>query len=147
MKAWVRQNSKLNCFPPVTITADAEGSRAVRMGCDFWERLLWKLEHSLAAAAAICFIHPIVLTLAGEWSFVPPPPSSSGRGGAHGDRNLMDIAKLSQNLGLQPIQIMVVNPHFHKTGRRDERGLSAIHGLKLEPAEPRIVQTLSQLRS
>ena len=110
---------------------------------------MWKLEHSLAAAVATCFIHPIVLTLAGEGSFVPrpPPPSSSGRGGAHGDRNLTDIAKLSRNLGLQPIQIMVVNPHFHKTGRRDERGLSAIHGLKLEPAEPRIVQTLSQLRS
>jgi hypothetical protein len=84
-----------------------------------------------------------------ERSFVPqlPPPSSSGRRGAHSDRNLTDIAKLKRKLGLQLIQIMLVNPHFHKTGRGDERRLSVIYGLKLEPAEPRIVQTLSQLRS
>ena len=71
------------------------------------------------------------------------PPNSSGRRGARNDRNSTDIVKLKRKLGLQLIQIMLVNPHFHKTGRGDERRLSAIHGPKLEAAEPRIIQTLS----
>jgi len=63
------------------------------------------------------------------------------------NRNSTESAKFSAELNLEPLQMVQLNPCFDEMGRRHQRHVSAIHGHKIKPAEPRLIERVSQLNS